>query len=38
MLLQAPEAVASFLTPQFSGDRIAFRLAEAILIAVISDQ
>jgi SAM-dependent methyltransferase len=38
MLLQAPEAVASFLTPQFSGDRITFRLAEAILIAVISEQ
>jgi ubiquinone/menaquinone biosynthesis C-methylase UbiE len=32
MLLQAPSAVLTFLTPTFSGDRIAFRLAEAILI------
>lgn len=31
MLRQAPTAV-EFLTPQFSGDRITFRLAEAIII------
>jgi ubiquinone/menaquinone biosynthesis C-methylase UbiE len=34
MLKQAPEAVLEFLTPQYTGDRIAFRLAEAILIGV----
>jgi ubiquinone/menaquinone biosynthesis C-methylase UbiE len=32
MLVQAPEAVADFLTPHFDGDKIAFRLTEAILI------
>lgn len=32
MLVQAPEAVADFLTPHFDGDRITFRLTEAIII------
>jgi ubiquinone/menaquinone biosynthesis C-methylase UbiE len=32
MLLQAPTAVADFLTPQTTGDRIAFYLTEAIII------
>ncbi|MEW5987213.1 MAG: methyltransferase domain-containing protein [Chloroflexota bacterium] len=32
MLRQAPEAAAGFLTPQFSGDRITFRLSEAIVV------
>ena len=32
MLLQAPTAVADFLTPQTTGDRIAFYLNEAIII------
>ena len=32
MLLQAPTAVAGFLTPQTTGDRIAFYLTEAIII------
>lgn len=32
MLLQAPEPVAAFLTPQVSSDRIEFRLTEAIII------
>lgn len=32
MLLQAPTAVAEFLTPVQTGDRIAFYLTEAILI------
>ncbi len=32
MLLQAPEPVAAFLTPQVSSDRIEFCLTEAILI------
>lgn len=32
MLIQAPQPVADFLTPQFTGDRIDFQLMEAILI------
>lgn len=32
MLLQAPEPVAAFLTPQTTGDRINFYLTEAIFI------
>lgn len=32
MLLQAPTAVTDFLTPQSTGDRIAFYLTEAIII------
>ncbi|PID86001.1 MAG: methyltransferase type 11 [Chloroflexi bacterium] len=32
MLLQSPTAVADFLTPQSTGDRIAFYLTEAIII------
>ncbi len=32
MLLQAPAAAADFLTPQLTGDRIAFRFTEAIFI------
>lgn len=32
MLIQAPAPVHAFLTPTLSGDRITFRLAEAILI------
>jgi ubiquinone/menaquinone biosynthesis C-methylase UbiE len=32
MLLQAPTAVADFLTPQTTGDRITFYLTEAIII------
>ena len=32
MLVQAPTAVAEFLTPKISGDRITFRLTELILI------
>lgn len=32
MLLQAPEQVQAFLTPQISGDRINFYLSEAIII------
>jgi len=32
MLIQAPEPVQQFLTPQFAGDRITFHLAEAIVI------
>ncbi|NHZ72785.1 MAG: methyltransferase domain-containing protein [Aquificales bacterium] len=32
MLLQAPTAVADFLTPQTTGDRIAFHLTEAIIV------
>lgn len=32
MLLQAPTAVTDFLTPQTTGDRIAFYLTEAIII------
>jgi ubiquinone/menaquinone biosynthesis C-methylase UbiE len=35
MLVQAPTAVADFLTPQISNDRITFRLTEAILIGKI---
>lgn len=34
MLLQAPEPVAAFLTPQVSSDRIEFRLTEAIIISI----
>lgn len=33
MLVQAPEKVREFLTPLFTGDRIQFRLTEAIFIA-----
>lgn len=33
MLVQAPEKVHEFLTPQFTGARIEFRLTEIILIA-----
>ena len=36
MLRQAPSAVLEFLTPEYTNDRIAFRLAEAILIGVKS--
>jgi len=32
MLLQSPTAVADFLTPETTGDRIAFYLTEAIII------
>jgi ubiquinone/menaquinone biosynthesis C-methylase UbiE len=32
MLVQAPENVTEFLTPQFTGDRIDFRLTELILV------
>ena len=32
MLRQAPERVAAFLTPEFTGDRINFQLTEAVLI------
>ncbi len=32
MLHQAPQAVLEFLTPQFTGDRITFRLTEGIFI------
>jgi len=32
MLMQAPQQVADFLTPLFTGDRIEFLLTEAILI------
>lgn len=32
MLVQAPQEVTAFLTPQFSGDRIKFYLREAIII------
>lgn len=32
MLLQAPDPVAAFLTPQVSGDKITFQLSEIILI------
>jgi ubiquinone/menaquinone biosynthesis C-methylase UbiE len=35
MLRQAPEAVAEFLQPQFSGERITFQLTEAIFIAQV---
>lgn len=34
MLLQAPTAVAEFLTPRRTGDRIEFRFHEAILVGV----
>lgn len=37
MLFQAPPPVLAFLTPSLAGDRITFRLTEAILIG-ISDQ
>ena len=36
MLVQAPTAVADFLTPQISSDRITFRLTEAIFIGKLS--
>ena len=32
MLLQAPRRAAEFLTPQSTGDRIAFRFTEAIIV------
>ena len=32
MLAQAPTAVSDFLTPQFSNDRITFRLTELIIV------
>ena len=32
MLVQAPTAVAEFLTPKISGDRITFRLTELIIV------
>ena len=32
LLLQAPESVADFLSPQLSGDKLSFWLTEAILI------
>jgi SAM-dependent methyltransferase len=32
MLLQAPTAVAAFLTPQTTGDRITFYLTEAVIV------
>ncbi|WP_420642869.1 class I SAM-dependent methyltransferase [Candidatus Leptofilum sp.] len=32
MLLQAPTAVAEFLTPQISNDRITFRLTELLIV------
>lgn len=32
MLIQAPTAVADFLTPKISGDRITFRLTELLII------
>jgi ubiquinone/menaquinone biosynthesis C-methylase UbiE len=35
MLLQAPTAVADFLTPTHSGDRIEFCLTEAILVGKV---
>lgn len=38
MLLQAPTAVADFLTPQTTGDRIAFYLTEAIIIGRLKSQ
>ncbi|MBE2221100.1 MAG: methyltransferase domain-containing protein [Anaerolineae bacterium] len=38
MVLQAPTAVADFLTPQTTGDRIAFYLTEAIIIGRLKSQ
>lgn len=34
MLIQAPEKANEFLTPQFSGDKIEFRLPEITILAV----
>jgi hypothetical protein len=36
MLVQAPTAVAEFLTPQISNDRIVFRLTELIIVGKLS--
>jgi SAM-dependent methyltransferase len=36
MLVQAPEKALGFLTPERSGDRIAFRLTELIILATMS--
>jgi len=36
MLVQAPTAVAEFLTPQISNDRITFRLTELIIVGKLS--
>lgn len=36
MLVQAPTAVADFLTPQISNDRITFRLTELIIVGKLS--
>ncbi|MCA9943703.1 MAG: methyltransferase domain-containing protein [Anaerolineales bacterium] len=36
MLVQAPTAVAEFLTPQISSDRITFRLTELIIVGKLS--
>ena len=33
MIIQAPEKAREFLTPQFSGDRIQFRLPEITILA-----
>ncbi|MCA9998382.1 MAG: methyltransferase domain-containing protein [Anaerolineales bacterium] len=38
MLVQAPTAVSEFLTPQFSEDRITFRLTEAILVGKLESK
>lgn len=36
MLVQAPTAVADFLTPQISSDRITFRLTELLVVGKLS--
>jgi SAM-dependent methyltransferase len=36
MLVQAPEKVRGFLTPVASGDRIAFRMTEAFILATMA--
>jgi len=36
MLIQAPENVLEFLTPQFAGDRIQFRFAEITILAKLA--
>lgn len=36
MLVQAPTAVADFLTPQISNDRITFRLTELLVVGKLS--
>ena len=38
MLVQAPQLVVEFLTPDISGDTIEFQLTEAIIIAHKSTQ